>query len=1028
MTTAFSQNAVVATPGQVLAMSSLLQLPSAQAPEYLVLVGLDRDRYTAASNGNLGTLEGNGHSLTFAAFPASESDALGLLFTHTASGYYNSSYGYLDAMTFTSSTDQHRSEYLTLYGFGSAGTPDAALHAKLAASLANPFFDGGAFMVAQDYSSASHLGTLDVITDASYVDPTPNAATPQEIAAVAASFVGQAWNDNGCWVLASNIAAMAGASLPLTADEAHPGITPPVANGAWFVAYNSATATAAQQQAWEGQLRPGDVVVSNNNCGGHIATVVAGFGNSAQFIDNSGDSANDGALHDVVIGGAHAMVPWAVGPDLANIVIYRLDTPLLRAVSGVALEAGGARPVAPLFSASDPAGKAVLGYQMYDSGSGSFMVGGVAHSAHTAASALDVSAASLAATSFQAGAAGGADSILVRASNGSYWGDWQAIDVAIGSSVQPAQLHAQADTVYLHGGNSVTLASLVRVNAAGSAITSYTITQPAFGGLITLNGATDLSGTSHNPAGERTYEVSAADFAKLSYVASSYTDSQILSIVAHNGSALASVPALISMSTISPTVHPVTQYLAPGTLVPLSSLFSVSLPDATPVTSYGISTSSVRVIDWGPNTPSHGGTIALNGVTDMLANVDVPAGNFLIAAADLDKVSFRVALDVGTQFIQIWANDGAGGAPGMVVLNTVADSSGILARPASVASGAALAVSALFDASHAGAPLYYRFTDPDHGGALALSHDASNLQSKNDTTPGIYVIRAEELDKMSYIGGASSASEALTVSTSNDMLHWSASMPLQVSTVAAAAPVAPVLPLAPAAPLVPAAPAAPVAPEPPAPPKPVIAVTGTDGADRLDGSDANQAFDGKDGLDTVVMAGPRSHFTVQHGAGGITVTDTSGAQGVDTLVNVERLVFDDGALAFDGDGSAGQLYRLAQAAFDHPADAPAMGRWLDQMDHGGKLAEVAHELLGSAEFSHLYGSAVGDASFVAQMYLNVLHRPGDDAGFGFWVGALEHGMAREELLLSFADSAENHVQLVGAIDNGIAYITFTAPG
>jgi hypothetical protein len=34
------------------------------------------------------------------------------------------------------------------------------------------------------------------------------------------------------------------------------------------------------------------------------------------------------------------------------------------------------------------------------------------------------------------------------------------------------------------------------------------------------------------------------------------------------------------------------------------------------------------------------------------------------------------------------------------------------------------------------------------------------------------------------------------------------------------------------------------------------------------------------------------------------------------------------------------------------------------------------------------------------------------------------GMAYTEALLNFADSAENHVALVGQIDSGIAYIPF----
>jgi len=47
---------------------------------------------------------------------------------------------------------------------------------------------------------------------------------------------------------------------------------------------------------------------------------------------------------------------------------------------------------------------------------------------------------------------------------------------------------------------------------------------------------------------------------------------------------------------------------------------------------------------------------------------------------------------------------------------------------------------------------------------------------------------------------------------------------------------------------------------------------------------------------------------------GYTVTDTAGADGTDTLINVERLQFSDAKVAIDTSGNAGQAYRLYQAA------------------------------------------------------------------------------------------------------------------
>ncbi|MEJ0049399.1 MAG: hypothetical protein WDN04_27335 [Rhodospirillales bacterium] len=73
------------------------------------------------------------------------------------------------------------------------------------------------------------------MTDPNFAGPAPGQATPFGIAAVAAQFVGQAWNNQGCWVLASTIAAEAGAGLPVQSTAV--GVAGR-ANGEWAVIYN----------------------------------------------------------------------------------------------------------------------------------------------------------------------------------------------------------------------------------------------------------------------------------------------------------------------------------------------------------------------------------------------------------------------------------------------------------------------------------------------------------------------------------------------------------------------------------------------------------------------------------------------------------------------------------------------------------------------------------------------------------------------------------------------------------------------
>ena len=102
------------------------------------------------------------------------------------------------------------------------------------------------------------------------------------------------------------------------------------------------------------------------------------------------------------------------------------------------------------------------------------------------------------------------------------------------------------------------------------------------------------------------------------------------------------------------------------------------------------------------------------------------------------------------------------------------------------------------------------------------------------------------------------------------------------------------------------------------------------------------------------------------------------------LDGVTRLAFRDAVIAFDvGAGeTAGQAYRLYQAAFARTPDAQGLGYWIGQMDHGLALEDVAGGFVASQEFHDLYGAQPSNLELVSRFYTNVLHRPGEQAGIG----------------------------------------------
>ncbi len=194
------------------------------------------------------------------------------------------------------------------------------------------------------------------------------------------------------------------------------------------------------------------------------------------------------------------------------------------------------------------------------------------------------------------------------------------------------------------------------------------------------------------------------------------------------------------------------------------------------------------------------------------------------------------------------------------------------------------------------------------------------------------------------------------------------------------------------------------------------------GDDVLIGLGGNDQIDGGAGIDTAVYAAARADLAIVRDGGQITVTGSAGVDGTDTLTGVERLQLYDVNLAFDVDGNAGQIYRLYQAAFDRAPDLAGFGGWIDQMDHGMALAQVASAFVGSAEFASLYSASPTDAQFVNLLYANVLDRAPDPDGYDHWTYQLAHGMSREQALGGFSESTENQVAVIGAIEGGMAYL------
>lgn len=199
-------------------------------------------------------------------------------------------------------------------------------------------------------------------------------------------------------------------------------------------------------------------------------------------------------------------------------------------------------------------------------------------------------------------------------------------------------------------------------------------------------------------------------------------------------------------------------------------------------------------------------------------------------------------------------------------------------------------------------------------------------------------------------------------------------------------------------------------------------ILGYGGNDTLRGQGGDDYLDGGPGVDMARFAGPRGNYDVRSYGDRYLLTDFTGGEGRDLASNVERLLFQDASVALDVDGAGGKATRVYQAAFNREPDLVGLGFWIYQLDHGLSLEAIAGGFIDSDEFRSIYGASPSNFDVVYRFYQNVLHRAPDAGGLEFWVHVLDAGLAtRAQVLIGFSESAENYLQLIGSMTDGIPY-------
>lgn len=198
-------------------------------------------------------------------------------------------------------------------------------------------------------------------------------------------------------------------------------------------------------------------------------------------------------------------------------------------------------------------------------------------------------------------------------------------------------------------------------------------------------------------------------------------------------------------------------------------------------------------------------------------------------------------------------------------------------------------------------------------------------------------------------------------------------------------------------------------------------LVGEGGNDVLEGGRGNDLVNGGADIDTAVFSGAQSAYTLTLSAGSTVIQDRrTDGNGLDTLIGIELLDFD--ADFFEGTpfnlqqfgGPTGlsapdfeSFIELYIAYFNRAPDAVGLNFWGTAFANGVSLADSARLFVDQDETRATYPSDLSNSELVATIYDNVLGRIPDQAGFDFWVNALDTGgIGRDIAILGILGGAK----------------------
>lgn len=198
-------------------------------------------------------------------------------------------------------------------------------------------------------------------------------------------------------------------------------------------------------------------------------------------------------------------------------------------------------------------------------------------------------------------------------------------------------------------------------------------------------------------------------------------------------------------------------------------------------------------------------------------------------------------------------------------------------------------------------------------------------------------------------------------------------------------------------------------------------LTGNEGNNTLTGRAGNDSLDGSTGIDTAAYTGNRASYTISQAGQNFVVTDATGAEGADTVTNIERLTFADAKVALDvSAGNAGTTAKILGAVFGRAtvSNPTYVGVGLSMLDGGMSYTDLMALALNAA-------GATTSGAVVSLLWTNLIGTAPTAAEAEPFVTMLDNGsLGIGALGVLAGDTSVNvsNINLLGLAQTGIEFV------